>query len=107
MTGLDSFWEGYDATLARVRAERPATVEALAAILNAFQPPSVGVAFFGNNADDHLSMALADAGWDVQFIEGDYVWDAYNRQTGEWLHCVEGDVYPGRWREPGRAAPVN
>jgi len=95
---LDSFWAGYDATLARVRKERPDNLAALVAILNAFQPPSSGIAFFGNNADDHLSMALSDAGWDVQFIDGDYVWDAYHPDSGEWLHCVEGDVYPGRYR---------
>ena len=97
---LDTFWAGYDRTLARVRKEKPTTVAALAAILNDFQPPSVGVAFFGNNADDHLSMALSDAGWDVQFIEGDYLWDAFNPVSRQWLHNVEGDVYPGRYHYP-------
>jgi hypothetical protein len=95
---LDSFWAGYDITLARVRAERPATPDALAAILNDFQPPSVGIAFFGNNADDHLSDALTSAGWDVRFIEGDYLWEAEHAETREWVHCVEGDVYAGRYR---------
>jgi hypothetical protein len=95
---LNSFWAGYDATLARVRAEKPDNLKALAAILNAFQPPSSGVAFFGNNADDQLSLALRDAGWDVQFIEGDYLWDAYSKSGDEWIHCVEGDLYAGPWR---------
>lgn len=97
MTGLDGFWSGYDATLTRVRAEKPATIDALAAILNAFQPPSSGVAFFGNNADDHLSGALGTAGWDVQFLEGDYLWQARHPGTGQWIHYVEGDVYPGQY----------
>jgi hypothetical protein len=99
---LDWFWDGYDATLARIRAERPATVEALAAILNTFQPPSVGVAFFGNNADDRLSDALADAGWDVRFLGADYLWEALSPDRSQWLHYVEGDVYPDRWREAAR-----
>lgn len=101
---LDSFWAGYDATLARVRAERPATLAELAAILNEFQPPSAGVAFFGNNADDRLSAALADAGWYVHYLEGDYLWEAHRPGADgatEWLHYVEGDVYAG----PYRAAP--
>jgi hypothetical protein len=97
---LTSFWLQYDATLARVREERPDTLAALAEILNAFQPPSAGVAFFGNNADDRLNDALRDAGWDVQFIEGDYLWDAFNPVTREWIHSVEGDIYPGTWKMP-------
>jgi hypothetical protein len=100
MAGLDSFWAGYDATLARVRGERPTTTAELAAILNAFQAPSVGVAFFGNNADEHLSGALAEAGWDVRFIESDYVWEARHPASGAVLHYVEGDVYDGPWAVP-------
>lgn len=99
MTGLEDFWDGYDRTLGRIREQRPATLAALTEILNAFQPPSSGVAFFGNNADDELSLALMDAGWSVQFIEGDYLWEAYNPGSGETLHYVEGDVYPGPWKE--------
>lgn len=98
MSSLDSFWAGYDATLARIRAERPATVDAVVTILNDFQPPSAGIAFFGNNADDRLSDALLDAGWDVDFIERDYLWEAHNRRSGEDLHYVEGDVYRGGYR---------
>lgn len=97
---LENFWAGYDATLKRVRDERPPNLAALAAILNAFQPPSSGVAFFGNNADDQLADALMDAGWDVQFLEGGYLWQAYNGESGEWIHYVEGDIYPGRYQLP-------
>lgn len=97
---LADFWRGYDATLARVRMGRPATTAAVVALLNDFQRPSAGIAFFGNNADDRLSEALADAGWDVQFIEGDYVWEARHPHSGAVLHSVEGDVYDGPWAAP-------
>jgi hypothetical protein len=89
------FWSGYAATLARVRAERPSTADGLAAILNGFQAPSAGTAFFGNNADDRLCDALAEAGWDLRFLERDYLWEARHPGTGERLHYVEGDVHPG------------
>lgn len=95
----DEFWAGYKRALTRIRAERPATLAGVAEILNEFQPPSSdGVAFFGNNADDVLSEALADAGWDVRFMGADYLWEARHPGTGEELHYVEGDVYPGRYR---------
>lgn len=94
MLDLTDFWAGYDATLARIRAEHPETVADVAAILNAFQPPSMGIAFFGNNADDRLSDALSDAGWDVRY-KAEYLWDARHTGTGERMHYVEGDVYKG------------
>jgi hypothetical protein len=88
------FWDGWDATLDRIRTEKPQTaVGAVAAILNAFGPPSSGVAF----AHDKLPAALEAAGWDTWPVEGDYVWQARSG-AGEWLHYVEGDVYPGRHR---------
>lgn len=105
MSGLDGYWADYDATLARVRAERPANVQALVGILNDFEAPSSGLAFFGNNADEHLSDALADAGWDVIYIEADYVWEAVNGETGEWVHSVEGDVYAGRYATASTQPP--
>jgi hypothetical protein len=94
---LQDFWTQYDETLARVRTERPSTVAALVAILNSFQDPSAGIAFFGNNADDKLSDALMDAGWGLHFLERDYLWEARHPLSGETLHYVEGDVYEGRW----------
>jgi hypothetical protein len=99
------FWSGYAATLARVRAERPSTVDGVAAILSCFQAPSAGIAFFGNNADDQLSDALADAGWQLQFLERDYLWEARHPGTGERLHCIEGDVYPGPYETAASANP--
>jgi hypothetical protein len=101
VSALDDFWQQYDATLARIRAERPVTVDGVAVILNDFQPPSAGIAFFGNNADDRLSDALADAGWELRFLEQDYLWNARHPSTGEELHYVEGDVYPGAYQPPG------
>lgn len=95
---LDEFWVGYDWTLTRIRTEKPATVSDLRVILNDFQRPSSGVAFFGNNADDHLSYALCDAGWEVRYLSHDYLWEARHPASGEELHYVEGDVYPGRYR---------
>ena len=92
------YWSGYRATLARVRAEQPSTVDGLAAILNRFQAPSAGTAFFGNDADDRLCDALADAGWDLRFLERDYLWEARHPGSGERLHYLEGDVYPGPYK---------
>ncbi len=103
LTGLDDFWAGYDATLARLRTERPSTVDRVAAILNDFQPPSTGVAKFGNYADDRLCGALADAGWQLRFLQHDDLWDAQHPGTGEELHYVKGDVYPGPWADPRSA----
>jgi hypothetical protein len=93
---LDAFWAGYRLTLERVRVERPVTLDHLATILNAFQAPQAGRAFFGNNADDQLGDAVADAGWVVHYVEGDYVWEAGHPASGEWIHYIEGDVYEGR-----------
>jgi hypothetical protein len=99
MPGLDGYWRAYDATLARVRDERPADLAALKTILDAFCAPSSGVAFFPGGADETLADALAYAGWSVEWIEGDYLWGARS-PTGEYIHHVEGDLYPGRWRPP-------
>jgi hypothetical protein len=99
------FWAGYRATLARVRAERPSTVDGLAAILNRFQAPSAGLAFFGNNADDRLCDALVGAGWDLRFIERDYLWEARHPGSGERLHYAEGDVYPGPYKTASSSEP--
>jgi hypothetical protein len=90
---LQSYWAQYDATLARVRAEKPDTFAALKAILDAFSPPSSGDAFFPGGADDTLGDALNDAGWAVEWSEGDYLWRARHPRTGAMLEHVEGDLY--------------
>ena len=95
MSILDGFWAGYDATLQRVRTNRPQTLAALAAILNDFQAPSSGVAFFGNNADEHLSDALQEVGWDVIYLEGDYLWEARN-SASRWHRPDDTAASPDR-----------
>lgn len=90
---LQSYWAQYEATLARVRAEKPDTFAALKAILDAFSPPSSGDAFFPGGADDTLGDALHDAGWAVEWEEGDYLWRARHPLTGSALRHVEGDLF--------------
>jgi hypothetical protein len=89
-----TYWAKYAETLARVRTEKPHDLEGLKKILNAFEAPSSGAAFFPNAADDTLADALEDAGWRVQYIESDYVWSAKS-PTGAYIHYLEGDVYAG------------
>lgn len=91
---LVNYWAKYDETLTRVRTEHPTTLAELKVILDDFEPPSSGAAFFPGGADDTLGEALDDAGWGVEWLEGDYLWQARSR-TGDVIHYVEGDVYPG------------
>lgn len=101
---LDAYWAAYDRTLARVRTERPNTFDALKAILDAYEPPSSGDAFFPGGADDDLADALHDAGWTLRFTEGVYVYTATHPTTGARLEHVEGDIYdqtPQPWKEQG------
>lgn len=96
---IDAFWLAYEATLARIRTERPSTFSGLKVILDAFQPPSSGQAFFPGGADDTLGDAMHDAGWVVEWVEGDYLWTAYHPRTNASIRHVEGDIYEasGRW----------
>lgn len=96
MPNLDAYWAKYDDTLKRVREEKPADLAALKVILDSFSAPSSGVAFFPNGADDQLDDALIDAGWSINYIEADYLWQAKS-PTGERIHFVEGDIHEGRW----------
>lgn len=86
-------WAAYDRTLSRIRDERPETFADLKAILDEFQPPSAGDAFFPGGADDTLGDAMEDAGWYVTWREGDYLWDARHPLTRARIEHVEGDVY--------------
>ena len=92
---LDGYWRAYDATLARIRAEKPDTFAALKAILDTFEPPSSGDAFFGDGADDTLADALHDAGWHIEFREASYLYYAHHGTTGARLTYVEGDISEG------------
>jgi len=91
---LDAYWNKYDSTLSRIRAEKPTTFAALKEILDSFEPPSSGDAFFPGGADDSLADALHDAGWHVNFQEGDYLWLGTS-PAGHRITYVEGDVYEG------------
>jgi hypothetical protein len=93
---LAAYWEKYDATLARIVAERPTTFAELKAILDDFEPPSSGDAFFPDGADESLGEALNAAGWTVRYGEAVYVYRATS-PTGERLTYVEGDIYEG-WK---------
>lgn len=93
MSALDGYWSAYDATLARVRVEKPDTFAALKAILDSFQPPSSGDAFFPGGADDDLASALRDAGWELRFFGAGYVYSAKHPTTSAKLHYIEGDLY--------------
>lgn len=90
---LDGYWAMYDATLARIRDEKPDTFEALKAILDRFHPPSSADAFFPDGADDTLAGALRSAGWTLKFFGADFVYKAKHPETGDRLHYIEGDIY--------------
>lgn len=100
------YWQRYDETLGRIRAERPNTFYGVKLIVDVFSSRSSGEAFFPGGADDTLALALMDAGWTVDFEEGDYLYTATNPVSGAVLHHVEGDLYcllEGRTPEqPGR-----
>lgn len=94
MSWVSGYWSRYEATLARVRSERPQSFAALKAILDDFEPPSSGDAFFPSQAaDDELYDALMDAGWRVRFVEGGYVYEARNVLGVLQFEFVEGDLY--------------
>jgi hypothetical protein len=94
---LSQYWVMYAHTLERVRSERPNTLAELKLILDEFEAPSAGVAFFPTGGDDNLADALGSARWSVVYLEGDYLWDARSPITREWIHGAEGDIYAGRF----------
>ncbi|MBG6106600.1 hypothetical protein [Frigoribacterium sp. CG_9.8] len=96
MPDLTGYWAKYDTTLKRIRDEKPKDLAELKVILDDFEPPSSGVAFFPNAADDQLDDALIDAGWRIHYIESDYLWEAKS-PTGSRIHFTEGDVHDGPW----------
>lgn len=95
MPNIVLYWKRYDATLARIRAEMPTSFAGVKLILDVFEAPSSGDAFFPDGADDQLADALSDAGWYVELIEGTYLYRAIH-PSGAVLTYVEGDVYEGR-----------
>lgn len=92
---LEGYWRKYDETLARIRSERPDSFAGLKLILDEFEPPSSGDAFFPDGADDTLADALSDAGWRIAYSDGTYVYRAFNPTTSDVATYVEGDLYKG------------
>lgn len=90
---LDAYWRMYDHTLQRIRSERPTTGAGLKLILDRFHRPSSGDMFFPGGADDTLALALMDAGWSVDYEEGEYLYTAVHPKSGAVVHHVEGDLY--------------
>lgn len=90
---MDAYWRMYDHTLATIRTEMPSTFAGLKLILDRFQPPSSGDAFFPDGGDDDLASALHDAGWMIRLQEGTYLYKATHFRTGAKLQYVEGDLY--------------
>lgn len=100
MGSNDPYWNGYAATLTRVRNEKPSTFAALRAIIDAFHPVMGGTlfsgdTFFPSGGEDTLAAALRDAGWRRRFIEGSYYYLAQHATTGATLTYIEGDLYEG------------
>jgi hypothetical protein len=91
---FSAYWQIYDATLARIRAEKPSSFAGVKLILDVFEAPSSGDAFFPDGADDKLADALSDAGWRIDLVEGAYLYRAVH-PSGAVLTYVEGDVYEG------------
>jgi hypothetical protein len=90
---LASYWALYDATLGRIRQEKPTTFDQLKSILDSFEPPSSAQAFFPDGADDTLMSAVQDAGWEVIWADAYYHYRARCQATGAAFEYVEGDLY--------------
>ncbi|WP_243224572.1 hypothetical protein [Microbacterium sp. CIAB417] len=91
---LNNYWAAYHSTLKKIADEKPQTFDSLKGLLDAFHEPSAGDAFFPGGADETLGDALYEAGWRIDWREGDYLWVATSR-TGETITYIEGDVYRG------------
>lgn len=99
MSGLDIYWVAYEATLSRIREEKPATFAALKEILDSFQEPSSAQAFFPDGADDTLLSAVTESGWEIVWAKAYYHYEARNALTGERFEYVEGDLYEKRLQQ--------
>lgn len=87
------YWVAYDATLKRIRQEKPSTFEQLKEILDSFQGPSSADAFFPDGADDTLMSAVTDSGWEITWAAANYHYHARHKVTGALFEYVEGDLY--------------
>lgn len=89
---LDKYWKKYDETKALIVDRKPQNFADLKTILDAFQPPSSGHAFWPNGDGTHLVDELTHAGWHVikWHEEFHYVIQA---PSGQRVEYVEGDLY--------------
>ena len=94
-----AYWDAYDRTLARIIDEKPQSMDDLKKILDEFEPPSSGEAFFPGGADEILADALHRAGWLISYREGTCVWVGASA-TGEKASHIEGDLFRVRVTPP-------
>jgi hypothetical protein len=98
---LDQFWAAVDAQLAELATAKSATD--VVSILNKYENPSCGDAFFaGSGGDGSIADALDEAGWHFPDFRADYHWCA-TAPDGSQVTYVEGDVYYGNSMPPGGA----
>lgn len=100
MTTLKDFWERIDESLDRIAVEGK-TVEDVIRILNEYDSPSSGDAFFGGSGGDRqLLDALLDAGWRPVWVEAEYYFAVKEPHSDAGLTYIEGDVERGIQEEP-------
>lgn len=89
---MKRYWAQYAETKALIVDTKPQSFAELKTILDAFQSPSSGDAFWPNGDGTHLADELAVAGWVVLvwFEEFHYV---IENPAGEFVEYVEGDLY--------------
>ena len=93
---LSTIWAAIAAQLDLIRTKRPTTVAEVGRILGSDPQLAAGgtIAFFaGSGGDDQLVDALMDAGWNIDWIDGDYHYTATHPATGQMLNYVEGDIF--------------
>lgn len=101
----DNFWRTIDTICDRIEAEKPATFDAVKAVLDASPTATYPGPFFANTPDSSffgdgggdrsLLGSLIEAGWVVTWQDAWYYYVARHPVTGEQLTYVEGDVLRG------------
>lgn len=92
----DPFWVNVDAQLDHIEESRPSTAQQVIDVMNLYERPSSGQAFFaGSGGDRTLLGSLSKAGWFVYKIEAIYYWVAQHPDTKDLVTYIEGDVYIG------------
>jgi len=105
---MSSYWQGIDAGLAKIAADKPQTFDGVKAILDTMPGGDTdnacdraGAFFGGSGGDRTLSEALHFAGWRYVWSNASYYW-CMRSTTGAMLTYVEGDVYEGNTMGDGR-----